>query len=253
MAALVCSSGPPHRCLAEALREHRSPSLSTAYSLPPSPCLSLASFWPARVLPLNKRAPPVWPAVSDKLPPLLHAFPSPRALSQSIMANQSILRITRVGNMLTFLKTPANLSVGASRYPKGLRSLYVSFTPQSQRCNADPSRHTPALAVACRDVDVRHVRALIIGPPDTPYEFGFFEFAVKFVKDYPTKAPTVQAITTNGGRTRFNPNIYAGGKVCLSILGWVHRLQGCCRYSLLTRSSVPGVESEARSGHLLRV
>lgn len=76
-----------------------------------------------------------------------------------------------------------------------------------------------SIAVACRDIDVRHVRALIIGPPDTPYEFGFFEFAVKFTREYPTKAPNVQAITTNGGRTRFNPNIYAGGKVCLSILG----------------------------------
>jgi hypothetical protein len=32
-----------------------------------------------------------------------------------------------------------------------------------------------ALAVACRDVDVRNVRAIIIGPPETPYEFGFFE------------------------------------------------------------------------------
>lgn len=32
-----------------------------------------------------------------------------------------------------------------------------------------------ALAVACRDVDVRNVKALIIGPHDTPYEFGFFE------------------------------------------------------------------------------
>lgn len=77
----------------------------------------------------------------------------------------------------------------------------------------------PAIAVACRDIDVRHVRALIIGPPDTPYEFGFFEFAVKFTKEYPTKAPSVTAITTDGGQTRFNPNIYAGGRVCLSILG----------------------------------
>lgn len=76
-----------------------------------------------------------------------------------------------------------------------------------------------SIAVACRDIDVRHVRALIIGPPDTPYEFGFFEFAVKFTKDYPTKAPSVTATTTNSGRTRFNPNIYAAGKVCLSILG----------------------------------
>ncbi|TVY59137.1 Ubiquitin-conjugating enzyme E2 Z [Lachnellula cervina] len=32
-----------------------------------------------------------------------------------------------------------------------------------------------SLAVACRDVDVRNVKAIIIGPPDTPYEFGFYE------------------------------------------------------------------------------
>ncbi|KAK6540932.1 hypothetical protein TWF694_008316 [Orbilia ellipsospora] len=42
---------------------------------------------------------------------------------------------------------------------------------------------------------------------------------MKFPKEYPGKAPTVNALTTNGGRCRFNPNIYAGGKVCLSILG----------------------------------
>ncbi|KZF23741.1 ubiquitin-conjugating enzyme [Xylona heveae TC161] len=76
-----------------------------------------------------------------------------------------------------------------------------------------------SIAVACQDVDVRNVRALIIGPPETPYEFGFFEFSLKFGKEYPGKAPLVLAITTNGGRCRFNPNIYAGGKVCLSILG----------------------------------
>lgn len=76
-----------------------------------------------------------------------------------------------------------------------------------------------SLAVACRDVDVRNVKAMIIGPPDTPYEFGFFEFSLKFGKDYPGKSPLVNAITTNGGRCRFNPNIYSNGRVCLSILG----------------------------------
>nr|XP_036580527.1 ubiquitin-conjugating enzyme [Colletotrichum truncatum]KAF6788522.1 ubiquitin-conjugating enzyme [Colletotrichum truncatum] len=75
-----------------------------------------------------------------------------------------------------------------------------------------------SLAVACRDVDVRNVKALIIGPHDTPYEFGFFEFAIRFNKDYPRKSPNVNGITTNGGRCRFNPNIYASGKVCLLIL-----------------------------------
>ncbi|KAF2769486.1 UBC-like protein [Teratosphaeria nubilosa] len=76
-----------------------------------------------------------------------------------------------------------------------------------------------SLAVAFRDQDVRHVRALIIGPPETPYEFGMFEFDVKFGKEYPIKSPNVRAVTTNSSRTRFNPNIYNEGKVCLSILG----------------------------------
>ena len=31
-----------------------------------------------------------------------------------------------------------------------------------------------SLAVAFQDSDVRHIRGLIVGPPDTPYEFGFF-------------------------------------------------------------------------------
>jgi len=76
-----------------------------------------------------------------------------------------------------------------------------------------------AIAVGFQEDDIRHVRALIVGPPDTPYENGFFEFAVRFGTEYPSKPPKVDAKTTNGGRCRFNPNIYAGGKVCLSILG----------------------------------
>lgn len=85
---------------------------------------------------------------------------------------------------------------------------------------SDLQKHSDlSLAVACRDADVRFVKALIVGPHDTPYEFGFFEFSVKFNKEYPRKSPSVNALTTNGGRCRFNPNIYASGKVCLSILG----------------------------------
>ncbi|KAK9449375.1 ubiquitin-conjugating enzyme/RWD-like protein [Limtongia smithiae] len=67
--------------------------------------------------------------------------------------------------------------------------------------------------------NIRSVRALILGPTDTCYSLGMFEFTMKFPKEYPTNSPAVLAITTNGGRTRFNPNIYASGNVCLSILG----------------------------------
>ncbi|KAL1975906.1 hypothetical protein VTN31DRAFT_4298 [Thermomyces dupontii] len=83
-----------------------------------------------------------------------------------------------------------------------------------------------SLAVVCEEADIRDVKALIIGPPGTPYEYGFFEFSVKFTADYPARPPNVRALTTNNGRCRFNPNIYADGKVCLSILGTWHGERG---------------------------
>ncbi|KAL4892537.1 ubiquitin-conjugating enzyme/RWD-like protein [Aspergillus ambiguus] len=65
---------------------------------------------------------------------------------------------------------------------------------------------------------------MILGPPETPYQFAFFEFSFSFGNGYPANPPTVVAKTTNKGRCRFNPNIYASGRVCLSILGtWQSR------------------------------
>ena len=60
--------------------------------------------------------------------------------------------------------------------------------------------------------------ALIIGPRNTPYCGGFFFFKIDFPDNYPKTSPRVKFLTTDG-RVRFNPNLYASGKVCLSILG----------------------------------
>ncbi len=59
--------------------------------------------------------------------------------------------------------------------------------------------------------------AMIIGPSDTPYADGFYFFKFKFPKEYPFKPPTL-TYCTNDGTTRFNPNLYRNGKVCVSIL-----------------------------------
>jgi ubiquitin-protein ligase len=60
---------------------------------------------------------------------------------------------------------------------------------------------------------------IIIGPKDTPYENGCFLFDMILPTDYPLKCPTVKILTTGKGSVRFNPNLYACGKVCLSLLG----------------------------------
>jgi ubiquitin-protein ligase len=60
---------------------------------------------------------------------------------------------------------------------------------------------------------------LIIGPKDTPYHNGVYEFHAYFPDDYPKSPPKVLLNTTDGGRVRFNPNLYNCGKVCLSLLG----------------------------------
>lgn len=60
-------------------------------------------------------------------------------------------------------------------------------------------------------------QAMIIGPKDTPYEDGMYFFQFNFPTDYPVNPPKVVFLNCDG-KTRFNPNLYINGKVCLSIL-----------------------------------
>lgn len=60
--------------------------------------------------------------------------------------------------------------------------------------------------------------AIMFGPKNTPYEFCPLEYRFELPDDYPFSPPKV-IYRTNDGRTRFHPNFYADGKVCLSILG----------------------------------
>ncbi|EGN93067.1 hypothetical protein SERLA73DRAFT_172419 [Serpula lacrymans var. lacrymans S7.3] len=66
-------------------------------------------------------------------------------------------------------------------------------------------------------VDV--IKALITGPEGTPYYNGCYLFDIFLGPNYNQSPPNVKYMTTNGGKFRFNPNLYADGKVCLSLLG----------------------------------
>ncbi|KIY71465.1 ubiquitin conjugating enzyme family protein [Cylindrobasidium torrendii FP15055 ss-10] len=66
-------------------------------------------------------------------------------------------------------------------------------------------------------VDV--IKCLITGPDGTPYSNGCYLFDIFLVQRYNDAPPVVKYMTTGGGKYRFNPNLYADGKVCLSLLG----------------------------------
>lgn len=65
--------------------------------------------------------------------------------------------------------------------------------------------------------DMFNMKIMMIGPEGTPYFGGAYFFNIDFPKTYPLQPPKVLT-KTQGHNTRFNPNLYISGKVCLSML-----------------------------------
>lgn len=84
-----------------------------------------------------------------------------------------------------------------------------------------PIHFNASIFVKTDESDLSVMRVLITGPDKTPYENGCFIFDVFLPYDYPTSHPNMWFL--NHGGVRFNPNLYADGKICISLLGtWGH-------------------------------
>jgi ubiquitin-protein ligase len=59
--------------------------------------------------------------------------------------------------------------------------------------------------------------AYICGPKDSMYFGGNYFYKFEFPYDYPHRPPKMTFMNTDG-KTRFHPNMYKTGKICLSIL-----------------------------------
>jgi len=96
--------------------------------------------------------------------------------------------------------------------------------------------HESGIYFHYQEENIRKVYIMIVGPPDTPYEDGFYFFEFEFSENYPLSPPKVKSMTqgdiqdvrdNNHRKVRFNPNLYTDGKVCLSMIntwdgpGWV--------------------------------
>lgn len=133
----------------------------------------------------------------------------------------------------------------------------------SDLSNALPVEPTNAIFVRADKDKVYLIKALIMGSAGTPYAHGAFEFDLYCGPNYPKDPPKMNLMTTGGQAVRFNPNLYACGKVCLSLLGtwrgnstenWDPRISTILQVLMSTQAIVmsedvyfnePGFEGEA--------
>lgn len=111
----------------------------------------------------------------------------------------------------TFNTEPANPRERLKSIQHNLSLLKGGFLPMDD--------FGTGIYICVNEDDPSFMKALITGPRDTPYNFGLFEFDIYLPPMFPEKPPHVWFKTTNKGGVRFNPNLYANGKVCLSLLG----------------------------------
>nr|XP_037288927.1 ubiquitin-conjugating enzyme E2 Z-like [Rhipicephalus microplus] len=128
-------------------------------------------------------------------------------------------------------RSAASIGLSTSHLPSGsyswdplCSSTREEPTPQcllrARRDIMDIFAAPPAgVFIAPEENDITRIEALVVGPPETPYEGGFFHFLVKCPPEYPNQPPRVRIMTTGGGQVSLNPNFHPDGKVCLSILG----------------------------------
>jgi ubiquitin-protein ligase len=109
----------------------------------------------------------------------------------------------------------AKSSKSPNHNSKQVRSLFKELTSYKTTL---PVEYGSSIFVRAVESRLDTLRAVILGPDDTPYANGVFVFDISLPSNYPSVAPKKVHFVNHGGQ-RFNPNLYNCGKVCLSLLG----------------------------------
>ncbi|KAJ1993302.1 Ubiquitin-conjugating enzyme E2 15 [Dimargaris cristalligena] len=63
------------------------------------------------------------------------------------------------------------------------------------------------------DDNIYEWEVMIMGPPETLYEGGYFRARLSFSQEYPVQPPKMKFVSS-----MWHPNVYPDGEVCISIL-----------------------------------
>ena len=109
-------------------------------------------------------------------------------------------------------------SFDSSDSPQAMSRLAKEFVSIK---NSLPLNFNSSIFFRMYPKDIRYSEFLIMGPEGTPYDSGCFHFKIFCPNDYPRVTPHVRTCTTGHGAVKFNPNLYADGKICLSLLNTI--------------------------------
>ncbi|XP_037529053.1 ubiquitin-conjugating enzyme E2 Z-like [Rhipicephalus sanguineus] len=76
----------------------------------------------------------------------------------------------------------------------------------------------PRSILYVEETDFTRQHVLLVGEQGTAWASGFFEFFIKFPRDYPTRPPRVRFLTTDHGRVQFHEKLPPYGMVRLDVL-----------------------------------
>jgi len=125
---------------------------------------------------------------------------------------------------------PASGIRETSVFKQGSNAVYSSstqtclkrlFTEFEELKTSLPSNKLCSAWLRFDEESPQFIRALLTAPlpGPSPYAGGVFAFDIMIPDNYPNVSPKVNIVTTGRGKIRFGPNLYACGKVCLSLLG----------------------------------
>lgn len=116
---------------------------------------------------------------------------------------------------------PSDQFLGPNQSSTTSRSSSSTFLKRIHREHRLLSTSLPLNQIYIRTYDSRLdlLRALILGPPDTPYESAPFLIDLYLPPTYPAVPPIAHFHSWTSGLGRINPNLYEEGKICLSLLG----------------------------------
>jgi ubiquitin-protein ligase len=80
-------------------------------------------------------------------------------------------------------------------------------------------KYNHSMRIQIFNEDISNLQAILIGSEGIPYFGGTFILDINYPEQYPMTPPNIKITNTNMQKTRWGPNFYADGKICLSIIG----------------------------------